>query len=106
MDITVIGPTGFNWPHPWESISADDARRFEFELRAELPAGHVLETVETVPIARWRPTDDVVFATTDEQHPVAIVHLTWKGSVEFDPLFPWTRLYRSLSDALENWPPP
>jgi hypothetical protein len=106
MDSSKAIPTGFSWPDEWIPLPEDEGKVLEQELRRELPAGHVLQMLRTRAIARRRRIDDVVFATSDSQHPVAVVHLTWKGGVEFDSSFPWTALYSSLQQALSEWPPP
>lgn len=94
-----IVPSEFVWPSHWEPVG-DTAARLENELRAELPEGHVLASARVTALARSRSSDDVMFATDDPQHPLAIVHLTWKGGVEFHPSFPQTERYADLQTAL------
>lgn len=97
-----IVPDGLVWPNHWEPVGdADTAARLENELKAELPEGHVLASARIfTALARLRRSDDVMFALDDPQYPVAIVHLTWKGSVEFHPSFPQTNRYHDLEAAL------
>jgi hypothetical protein len=103
MDIGTIVPADFPWPEPWEKVSQEDAARLERELRSELPNGHVLEAKQCVAISRSSRSDDVMFGTDDADRPVAVVHLTWKGSVEFHPSFPSTELYSSVERAISEW---
>jgi hypothetical protein len=94
-------PPTLNWLEPWEPLK-DSGESFVDELRKELPSRHVLFDVPVRAIARHVARDDVLFATTDSENPLAVVHLTWAGRSESDPQWPHTTLYTSWQDWIER----
>jgi hypothetical protein len=64
-------------PHlkPWE-ILRYSGEVFVNELRKEVGPQHILFDVSAEAVARHVGCDDVLFATEDSSHPLAVVHLT------------------------------
>ena len=85
------------WRAPWGPIPEDSARRVAAELRLELGPDHALRGQLVRAVAWRRDQDDVLFQLGHSVE-VAVVHLTWKGKAEPDPLFPETVRYRSLQE--------
>jgi len=86
------------WLPPWKAT--DEA--LDVELRREVGRGHPLEGRRAVAIARRMDQDGVLFWLPDRPGLVASVHLTWRGVRERDPRFPWTRIYDSVADWIEQ----
>jgi hypothetical protein len=97
-DLLVAAPADFVWLEPWEPVS-DSADILICELRRELAEEHVLFKVPVAAVARRTDSDDVLFATIESSKPLAVVHLTWSGRSEPDPLWPHTTLY----DGWQDW---
>ena len=114
-------PELFPWPPPWQLIpnsyvvfreldSDPSAAQtphmiLNDELHREMPAGHTLFGLATEAVAVCTLTHkDFVYVTDDSSRPLAIVHLTW--SVEKDPTWPSTKIFRSLEGLeleLRKW---
>lgn len=82
------------WLEPWEPTGPG----LENELAREVGEGHVLSGRLAVAVARRRDNDDVLFHLPEGPAPFAVVHLTWTGSRERRPEWPWTELYRSVEE--------
>lgn len=80
---------------PWSAVGGDEAAALQAELRRELAPAHPLRERPTLPIARRKDCDDVLFLLEDSGE-VAVVHLTWRGGTEPDPGCPETRIEASL----------
>ena len=89
-------------PESWFALPREDACKLEAELRRELPRSHYLRGRELVAVARRFRRDDVLFTSPTGEGEVFWVHLTW--SVETDPMWPATEVYRDMGDFLERWP--
>jgi hypothetical protein len=66
----------------------------EEELRREVPPGHALHGVLVRAVARRDDEDTVLFVTTREDAPLALVHLTYRA--EADPRWPAVDLLPSI----------
>lgn len=86
------------WLDPWIPVSSGGA--LERELALELPVRHILHGVFLRAIARRLDTDDVLFELAGYEKPLAVVHLSYKR--ESDPQLPWTVLFDSWEDWVEN----
>ena len=86
------------WLDPWTPVSSGGA--LESELARELPRGHILECARVRAVARRLDTDDVLFQLTGHDKPYAVVHLSYNS--ETDPQWPWTVLFDSWEDWVEN----
>jgi hypothetical protein len=86
------------WLDPWIPVSSGGA--LERELAMELPARHILKGIPLRAIARRLDNDDVLFELADHEKPLAVVHLSYKR--ETDPQLPWTVLFDSWEDWVEN----
>jgi hypothetical protein len=67
-------------------------------LRNELSADHVLFGIPVTALAKRIDSDDVLFSTADPSKPFVVVHITWRGSAESDPIWPTTTIYESWQD--------
>jgi hypothetical protein len=94
-------PGDFVWLKPWEPLK-HSTEALVRELQQELSDQHVLHGVLVMALARRVDQDDVLFATADPCKPLAVVHLTWKGSTETDPRWPHTTLYLGWKDWIER----
>jgi hypothetical protein len=87
-----------SWLEPWRPEPAG----LEIELEKEIDPSHPLFGQKAISVARRVDTDDVLFYLPDLASPLAEVHLTWKGSVEKDPQWPWTTFYSSVVEWIEK----
>jgi hypothetical protein len=94
-------PNDVEWSEPWQPVD-DEETALADELRRELSSNHALFGREVAAVARRIDCDDVLFLVSDPAHPLAVVHLTWKGSQEREPVWPFTRRYRSWQDWIER----
>jgi hypothetical protein len=86
------------WLDPWIPVSSGGA--LERELAMELPSRHILKGVHLRAIARRTDNDDVLFQLTGHEKPLAVVQLTYRH--ESDAQLPWTVLFDSWEDWVEN----
>ena len=86
------------WLDPWIPVSSGGA--LERELALELPAGHILHGVRLHAIARRTDNDDVLFELEQHEKPLAVVQLSYRH--ESDISLPWTVLFDSWEDWVEN----
>jgi hypothetical protein len=86
---------------PWRLIASREERiALEHELKQELKEDHSLHACKATAIARRDDDDDVLFEVTGNEHRFAVVHLTWSGSKESSPMFPYTLWYDTVKDWL------
>jgi hypothetical protein len=95
-------PAEMEWLEPWQPLE-DSGDPLVAELQKELAPGHPLHGVDVVPLARRIDCDDVLFATANPLHALAVVHLTWAGKTERDPRWPWTTLFSGWADWRERF---
>lgn len=100
-DSFLAPPDNLVWLEPWESAD-DSADVLVRELRRELFEEHILFSVPVVAVARRSNSDDVLFATTEQSKALAVVHLTWSGGTEPNPLWPHTTLYSDWQDWINR----
>lgn len=86
------------WLDPWIPVSSGGA--LERELATELPAHHILKGVRLRAIARRADNDDVLFQLIGHEKPLAVVQLSYRH--EADAQLPWTVLFDSWEDWVEN----
>jgi hypothetical protein len=83
---------------PWQPV----APGLELELVKEVGTQHPLYQQKAVAVARRLDNDDVLFVLPESALPLAVVHLTWKGSPETSPEWPATKFYASVAAWVEN----
>ena len=86
------------WLEPWIPVSSGGA--LERELAQELPAQHILKGISVRAIARRLDHDDVLFELSGHVKPLAVVQLLYRR--ETDSQLPWTVLFDSWEDWVEN----
>jgi hypothetical protein len=94
-------PSNLQWLTPWEPVD-DSNPPLVAELKKELGSNHVLHGLEFVAIGRRVDCDDVLFGTSDQTKPLAVVHLTWTGNTEADPRWPTTAIYKDWQDWIDQ----
>lgn len=88
------------WREPWASIPSP---QFEGRLAKEAGRKHVLYGRRAVAIGRRYDTDDVLYYLPDGPAMLAVVHLTWsRQTPEPDARFPWTDLYQSVQEWIDQ----
>jgi hypothetical protein len=89
-------------PEDWYEPEDDqDRQEVEEQLREEVGEGHVLKGLNVHLVARYRGTDDALFALDGGR--IAQVHMTWGDEMETDPKFPATRVFPSFEAWLSFW---
>jgi putative acetyltransferase len=92
-------PPNFEWPEPWQPISDEAiASSLLAELLKEVGQAHCLFQQAMKAVARREDDDDVLFLTSDPARPLAVVHLTWRGSPEPEPSCPGTTFFTDWKD--------
>lgn len=91
----------FELPDEWERLEEKLCLKFDLELKKELCATHPLYGINCKCIAKRINRDDFLFQLIDTDLQYAVVHLTW--SVETEPDWPWTTLFKDLNDFKVNW---
>jgi hypothetical protein len=100
----MMPPPNFVWKEPWHPI--DDpavASSLFVELEKETCPMHPIYQRATKALAQRFDCDDALFSTNDADRPLAVVHLTWKGSVESDPIWPVTEFFDSWDDWVDRY---
>lgn len=83
---------------PWEQFVDEDHRRaFETELATEISEHHPLYGRDVKVVAHRSDCDDLIVELADDR--VAVVHLTWSGTREGDPMYPKTTFF----DDITSW---
>ena len=96
-------PSDFDWPDPWQPITDEAiASSLLVELLREVGPGHCLFQRTVKAVAQRHDCDDVLFQTNDPSRPLAVVHLTWRGSTEPDPACPATTFFGGWEDWLQR----
>jgi hypothetical protein len=85
---------------PWKGLDGT-ASNLVAELRKEVGPGHPLFGCEATAVAAAVDSDDVLFAVALPETPWAVVHLTWRGSQETNPAWPWVQLLDSIDSLLD-----
>jgi hypothetical protein len=80
---------------PWYEFLPGQGEAFLEELKHELSPGHLLESLELVPLGHSGAADDAIFEAEDGR--VFRVHLTLSHRAEQPPL-PRTRVYANAND--------
>src|SRR5215468_583667 len=89
-------------PEGWAHTSGDRARRLVDELWREVSPGHALSGVPIEAFAdRDGASDDVLFRRLDNPARFVVVHLTWRGSTETDPCWPYVDFDGTFEEFLE-----
>lgn len=108
-------PVDFEWLNPWVPIddpdmcaefgplfgdpidNSDPIPALIEELHREMPVGHILYGL-SVNVVAFCAADhnEFLFVTDEPSKPIAHVHLTW--SIESDPKWPHTTIYRTLDE--------
>ncbi|MBX7219685.1 MAG: hypothetical protein K1Y36_07050 [Blastocatellia bacterium] len=81
---------------PWQGVVGGTG--LAAELAREAGPAHPLFQCCVQPLAVRIDCDDVLFFTPDLVHPLAVVHLTWRGQMEDDPNRPATEWFVSIED--------
>ena len=99
LSCMLMKPPDFEWTDPWLPI-ADEAVALSLLAELEKEAGptHCLFHRAVKAVARRCDCDDVLFLTNDPDRPLAVVHLTWRGEIEPDPLWPHTIFFLNWND--------
>ena len=88
------------WREPWAPIPSP---QFEERLAKEAGRKHVLYKRRVVAVGRRQDNDDVLFYLPDGPAVLAVVHLTWSTRTpEPDSRFPWTDLYQSVQEWIDQ----
>ena len=88
------------WRSPWSPVASP---QFEARLAKEVGPHHVLSERPVIAVGRRIDTDDVLFYLPSGPAALAVVHLTWSTETpEPDSRFPFTHLYQSVSQWIEQ----
>jgi hypothetical protein len=91
-------------PPAWQPITTDRAQALLAELRAELPAGHVLHKVPVHAVAEAIDADDVLFRHCNDPVRFTVVHLTYAHRPELDARSPAVLVDGSWLDFIAEQP--
>ena len=87
----------FPWIDPWVPVSDRGRAAYDYELTMELGLDHPLYGVRASAVARTCHSDDILYRLKDHRiAQYAVVHLTFRGKPEGDPMWPSVILYRDL----------
>ena len=86
---------------PWVRVGqfADNLVK---ELRREVVNGHPLWNKDVRAIAQRTDSDDVLFEVEGVLPTFAVVHLTWSGEPENNPMYPDAKLFSSLDQWIRD----
>jgi len=88
------------WRSPWVPVAPPQS---EARVIKECGPRHVLSGRKALAIGRRLDTDDVMFYLPDGPAMLAVVHLTYSTRTpEPDPRFPYTDLYQSVPEWIEQ----
>ena len=87
----------FEFIPPWVAVGryADNLTK---ELLRELTDSHILWRRSVRPLAQRSDRDDVLFEVEGHIITYAVIHLSWTGEPENDPLCPDTVLFGSFDE--------
>jgi hypothetical protein len=88
-------------PNGWKPVEAQ-RQALQVELQREVGPGHELFGVPVTAVGRREDCDDVLFELRDGTNRIAVVHLTWRGSLEKDPIWPATLLFSNFRAWIEH----
>ena len=92
--------TDIVWRAPWAPVTSP---QFEARLATEAGPRHVLFDRQVIAIGRRVDTDDVLFYLPKGPAMLAVVHLTFSPRTpEPDPRFPYTDLYHSVREWIDQ----
>jgi hypothetical protein len=87
----------FPWIDPWVPVSERGQEAYNQELKMEVALDHPLYGIKVKAVGRTCHTDDILFQLKDHHiAEYAVVHLTFRGKPEPDPMWPSVILYRDL----------
>jgi hypothetical protein len=86
---------------PWICV-VDEAELFTLELKREISPQHPLFEIKAHAIARRIDCDDVLFEIESNETQLAVVHLTWSGKREDEPIWPSTKFYRDSEEWINS----
>jgi hypothetical protein len=96
----MLDSSNVEWLTPWKAVA--DGAALDAELRAEIVAGHTLNGVPATAIGRRIDCDDVLFCVDHPSFALAVVHLTWRGKPETDPVWPDMLLFHDWEEWIEK----
>ncbi len=88
----------FPWIAPWHAISPAGKEAYEQELYSELSAEHPLHGMQVTAVGRTFRDDDVLFVLHGTPCRLAVVHLTFTGTVESNPRWPTVQFFNDIED--------
>jgi hypothetical protein len=91
----------FAFMQPWEPVR-DDGHNLDQELRKEIVSGHPLYARLVRAVARRTDCNDVLFETDSAEYRYSVVHLTWTGELEQNPIYPYTQFYPAWEEWVES----
>jgi hypothetical protein len=100
----IQAPDNLPLPPTWQPLTTDRAKLLLAELRAELPAGHVLQGVPVHAVAEAVGNDDVLFRHCNDPVRFTVVHLTYRGRPELDARSPAVRVDGSWLEFIAEQP--
>ncbi|HST04524.1 MAG TPA: hypothetical protein VLQ48_07285 [Chloroflexia bacterium] len=86
------------WLVPWCPVDSE----LDLQLKKEVGWGHPLYVQKAIAVGRRSDSDDVLFYLPDYSAPLAVVHLTWSDAPGPEPMFPWTVVYSSLEEWVDQ----
>ena len=86
---------------PWVRVGQFDDNLVK-ELRREVVNGHPLWNKDVRAIAQRTDSDDVLFEVEGVVPTFAVVHLTWSGEPENNPMYPDAKLFSSLDQWIRD----
>jgi hypothetical protein len=101
----------FEWLRPWEAFPEVEPRTeggdtgYDLELVREIGPKHPMYPYKSraIPVGARVDCDDRLYWIPDDQHPFAVVHITWAGrSQQWSSDIPTTEFYSSLEDWMEH----
>jgi hypothetical protein len=95
----VVARSQIQFLKPWYEFVPGQGEMFLEELKRELFPGHLLESLELVPLGHSVAADDAIFEAEDGR--VFQVHLTFSRRAEQPPR-PCTRLYSNADDWIHQ----
>ena len=87
-----------NWLEPWSSVTENERKFLEEQLRSEITSGHKLAGIELEIIGRSTASDDVLCRLKNDE--LVVVHLVWSRGV--NALYPSIQFYKDWQDFTDN----
>ncbi|MDF2587635.1 MAG: hypothetical protein K0S41_1476 [Anaerocolumna sp.] len=89
-----------DWLEPWNSL-INNKHFFENELNNEIGNQHILYGKKVTAIGRRYDCDDILYQVYNCDFEFAVVHLTFRKTIEGSPLYPRTDIYKNI-DSFVN----